>query len=535
MSGTTRTILWHYGGAVVITALAAVLRWLLDPLLGDHFPLVTLFAGVVVVARYAGRGPALLSLIGGGLAAAYFFLRPRHSFAVGRTEDRAGLALYAALGITSIGLFETLSNALRRAEDKERRLEKEVVARRATVQGLAEEGERLRTTLASIGDAVITTDAAGRITGLNPVAEALTGWTRPEATGQPLDVVFHIVNEDTRQAVQHPATRALSEGVVVGLANHTVLIARDGTERPIDDSAAPIRSEAGRVVGCVLVFRDISERRRLEQENASRLRAARLLAAIVESSDDAIVSKSLDGVIQTWNAAAERLFGYPAEHAVGRHISLVIPADRTAEEDHILATLKAGRRIEHFDTVRVRSDGRLVQVSLTISPVRDEAGRVVGASKIVRDIATGIREVTQWRRDRFTVEYPCHSPTEHRWFVMQATRFQSPGPVRVVVAHVNVTERRRAEDALRDADRRKDEFLATLAGEVGLDRAAFETALRNRVYREAHREALRHAYEEAGVTGVPLFVIGDRVLTGLQDRETLETAIEQVLSADREQ
>ena len=124
---------------------------------------------------------------------------------------------------------------------------------------------------------------------------------------------------------------------------------------------------------------DVTERKRL-------YKARSLLASIVESSDDAIVAKSLDGTIQSWNAAAERLFGYTAEQAVGRHISFIIPADRTDEEEQILASLRAGRRIDHYDTVRQRSDGRLVDVSLTISPIRDEAGGIVGASKIARDI-----------------------------------------------------------------------------------------------------------------------------------------------------
>jgi PAS domain S-box-containing protein len=265
-------------------------------------------------------------------------------------------------------------------------LRRHLAERTAAAAVIAEQGERLRTTLASIGDAVITTDIQGRITGMNPVAESLTGWGLAHATGQPLDSVFHIVNEESRQRVGNPAATALTEGIVVGLANHTLLVARDGMERPIDDSAAPIRCQDGEVVGCVLVFRDISERRALEMDNANRLRAARLLAAIVESSEDAIVSKSLDGIIQSWNAAAQRLFGYTSEEAVGRHISLIIPRDRLAEEDQIIATLKAGRRIEHYDTVRVRSDGRPVWVSLTISPIKDESGRVVGASKIARDI-----------------------------------------------------------------------------------------------------------------------------------------------------
>src|SRR5262249_543875 len=164
--------------------------------------------------------------------------------------------------------------------------------------------EVLSVTLGSIGDAVIATDIEGRITYLNNVAENLTGWSRDNALGRPLDTVFQILNESTREPVENPATRALRDGVVVGLANHTVLITKDGRECPIDDSAAPIRDEEGRVSGCVLIFRDVSEQRRSERDKASQLITSRFLAAIVESSNDAIISKSLDGVIQSWNAAA---------------------------------------------------------------------------------------------------------------------------------------------------------------------------------------------------------------------------------------
>ncbi|HEY7308565.1 MAG TPA: ATP-binding protein [Gemmataceae bacterium] len=143
-------------------------------------------------------------------------------------------------------------------------LRRHLADRLAAATVIAEQSERLRTTLASIGDAVITTDIQGRITSMNAVAESLTGWTKEEATGQPLDEVFRIVNEETRRGVENPATRALNEGVIVGLANHTVLIARQGTERPIDDSAAPIRCREGQIVGCVLVFRDVTQRRRQE-------------------------------------------------------------------------------------------------------------------------------------------------------------------------------------------------------------------------------------------------------------------------------
>ncbi|HEY7038806.1 MAG TPA: CHASE3 domain-containing protein [Methylomirabilota bacterium] len=125
------------------------------------------------------------------------------------------------------------------------------------------ERERFRTTLTSIGDAVIVTDAQGRVTLLNPVAQALTRWGQ-EAIGRPLEEVFRIVDEGTRQAVENPVTRVIRHGGVVGLANHTVLISRDASEVPIDDSGAPIRDSRGRIVGVVLVFRDVTERRRVE-------------------------------------------------------------------------------------------------------------------------------------------------------------------------------------------------------------------------------------------------------------------------------
>jgi PAS domain S-box-containing protein len=132
-------------------------------------------------------------------------------------------------------------------------------------EALHEQREWLRVTLSSIGDAVITTDTQGCVTFLNPVAQSLTGWMQEAATGMPLERVFKIVNEHTHRTVENPAIRALREGVIVGLTNHTLLIAKDGTERPVDDSAAPIRNALGEIAGVVLVFRDITERRRRER------------------------------------------------------------------------------------------------------------------------------------------------------------------------------------------------------------------------------------------------------------------------------
>jgi PAS domain S-box-containing protein len=253
-------------------------------------------------------------------------------------------------------------------------------ARLEAEEALKQQSEWLRVTLASIGDAVISTDTLGRVTFLNAVAEALTGWPSQEAKGRDLPDVFNIINEQTRRPAENPALRALREGAIVGLANHTVLIARDGTERPIDDSAAPIRDESGTISGAVLVFRDVTERRRAEEAQAR-------LAAIVEFSDDAIVSKTLEGIITSWNHGAERLFGHTALEAVGRPITLIIPPERLYEERMILERIRRGESVEHFETVRVTKSGRRIDISVTVSPLRDGQGHLIGASKIARDIS----------------------------------------------------------------------------------------------------------------------------------------------------
>ncbi len=157
------------------------------------------------------------------------------------------------------------------AEEQARRLVEEQAAARAaeaSAELIRAQREQLRVTLTSIGDAVMVTNSTGHVTMLNPVAERLTGWTGREAIGEPLERVFPIINEQTRQPAPNPVEKVLREGIVVGLANHTVLIARDGTERPIDDSAAPIRDAQGHTLGVVLVFHDVTERR--AAENALR-------------------------------------------------------------------------------------------------------------------------------------------------------------------------------------------------------------------------------------------------------------------------
>jgi PAS domain S-box-containing protein len=256
---------------------------------------------------------------------------------------------------------------------------RDITARRLAEEEAERQRQWLKTTLSSIGDAVIVTDQSGAITFTNEVAEGLTGWAQDQAQSRLLPEVFQIVNEVTRQPVPNPVEKVFETGHIVGLANHTVLIARDGSEYAIDDSAAPIRNDAGELLGVVLIFRDISERRRLEID-------ARRLAAIVASSDDAIVSKDLNGIVTSWNQAAERIFGYSAEEMVGKPIAILVPPERPDEEPAILARIRKGERIDHYETVRVRKDGTRLDVSVTISPIRDEEGHIIGASKVARDI-----------------------------------------------------------------------------------------------------------------------------------------------------
>jgi PAS domain S-box-containing protein len=302
----------------------------------------------------------------------------------------------------------------------------------------------------------------------------------------------------------------------------------------------------GLIIGLGHVARvHVSKCRDVEREVLRQLARSRRFASIVESSEDAIVSKSLDGIIQSWNSAAERLFGYRAEEAIGRHISFIIPPERQAEEDHIIANLREGQRIEHYETERLNNYGRRLQVSLTISPIKDEAGNIIGASKFVRDITArkraeaerqnfvtliesstdfigmcdlqgvpffmnraglqmiGLDDLEQARRtpvadfffpedrskvmDQFfpsvlerghgelDVRFRHFKTGEARWMAYKVVVLADDGgrPMGFATVSQDVTERKQLADDLhklaadlREADRRKNEFLATLAHEL---------------------------------------------------------------------
>jgi len=229
--------------------------------------------------------------------------------------------------------------------------------------------EKLAVTLNSIGDAVLATDAEGRVTLLNPLAERLTGWTQREASGRPVDEIFHIINQDSRQRVTIPVMETLAHGTIQGLANHTVLIARDGSECAIADSCAPIRDRSAQVVGAVLVFRDVT--REYAAQQALRDSAA-LIKTVLNTVVDGIVTlHASGGIVQTVNPAAERMFGYTAAELIGQNFSTLIPElDRDQPNgalEYSSANDKAGGIGLAREVVGRRKDGRSFPMEMAVS------------------------------------------------------------------------------------------------------------------------------------------------------------------------
>ena len=249
------------------------------------------------------------------------------------------------------------------------------IARDITVRrSLEDERNRLAAIIDSSDDAIVSKSLDGVIRSWNRGAERIFGWTAAEAIGRHITL---IIPEDRRSEEDEVLARVRRGEMVDHF--ETVRVAKDGRLLTIALTVSPVRDATGRIVGASKVARDITTPRVIEDERDR-------FAAIIESSDDAIVSKSLDGIIRSWNRGAERIFGWTAAEAIGRHITLIIPEERRAEEDNVLARIGRGEMIDHFETVRVAKDGRLLSISLTVSPVKDRTGRIVGASKIARDV-----------------------------------------------------------------------------------------------------------------------------------------------------
>jgi PAS domain S-box-containing protein len=241
---------------------------------------------------------------------------------------------------------------------------------------------RFRTTLASIGDAVIVTDPESRITFMNPTAERLTGWGQNDALQKHLTDIFNIVNEQSSRAVENPVVKAIRDGAIVGLANHTVLIARDGTEWPIDDSAAPIKDALGRIVGVVLVFHDITNRRKAQHElEISEVRYRRLFET---AHDGILILDATTAKVLDVNRFMVELLGYTREHFLGKELWEIGVFKDAESSKKAMAELQKAGRIRYEDLPLEHKDGRHIPVEFVSNVYRE--GRLSVIQCNVRDI-----------------------------------------------------------------------------------------------------------------------------------------------------
>jgi PAS domain S-box-containing protein len=389
MTQTSRTRIFNAVIAVGCVILAISLRLLLDPVFGDKFPFATMFLAVMVVSRYCGFWPAVGALSLGAVAGVRFILPPRDSFHVEGFENRAAVIVYFILGFVLASLGESMRRAHRKLETSARRAREKQIELEQAMEERQNAEMQLQVTLQSIGDAVISTDITGQVVFMNPIAQKMTGWSAVEAQGKPLVEVFRIVNETTRQPVENPAMRALQQGAIIGLANHTVLIDKSGVERPIDDSAAPIRDSHGAIIGSVLVFRDIGARKRAEaelRESESRK------AAILKASLDAIITFDAKGRITAFNPAAVTLFGYTEAEAIGRDAHKMIVSENTDTATRSSSKTVLRRRIE---APAQRKDGTSITVEFAIAPLEGEQ----------RFFTAFIRDITERKKAERIAEF----------------------------------------------------------------------------------------------------------------------------------
>jgi len=313
----------------------------------------------------------------------------------------------AALSLaTAVAVWRLMPAALRLPSVGElqqvvRELEQEVARRRSAEHEAGDIEQNLAVTLASIDAGLIATDAQGRITRMNAVAERLTGWTHAQALGQSYWDVF--VREERPEGITaRTIVEVLAEqGLGIETAHRVWAVSRSGARTLVDVKNELKRGADGAICGMLAILQDMTGVDRAEEDR-------RRLAAIVESSHDAIIGKTLDGRITSWNRGAADLFGYSADEIIGKSVQMLIPPDRRDEEMDILANIFDGKVVPPFETVRLAKDGRRVDLSVTISPIRDGSGRIVGGSKIARDIGMQRRMVAALReseaRLRFALE-----------------------------------------------------------------------------------------------------------------------------------
>jgi PAS domain S-box-containing protein len=347
----------RYGVAILASVIAIAISVALDPLLAGQ-PFQVMLAAVLISAWFGGLWPALLATALNAIVLDYFFLAPRYAFGIATLGAATRLAMFLAVSLLISSLNDRLRGAYRSAE----------AARR--------EVEDLANIVASSDDAIVGVDLAGRITSWNQGAERLFGHRENEVVGGSASLLL-----PAGHAAELPRLlEALSRGGRLGHFE-TSWITKSGRHVLVSVRLSPTLDGKGRIVGASIIARDVGSQREGEL-------AASRLAAIVASAEEAILAKTLDGTIVAWNPAAERLYGYPASEIVGRSIETIVPEDKRAELARVLERVRAGNRIDNLRTARVRKDGLRIDMTVTIAPVRDSVGNVVGASAVARVVET---------------------------------------------------------------------------------------------------------------------------------------------------
>jgi PAS domain S-box-containing protein len=239
----------------------------------------------------------------------------------------------------------------------------------------AENEARLAAIVNTSDDTIISKTLEGIITSWNAAAQLMFGYTKEEVIGKHISI---LIPEERLPEEEYIISQIASGNKVDHF--ETMRLAKNGTLIPISLTVSPLIDRDGKIIGASKIARDISERYRADEKTA-------MLASIIDTSDDTILSKSLAGIIKSWNKSAERMFGYTEEEIVGKHISVIIPPSRLQEEEYIISQIAQGNRVEHFETVRITKSGAEIPISISVSPVKDSGGKVIGASKIARDIS----------------------------------------------------------------------------------------------------------------------------------------------------
>ena len=289
---------------------------------------------------------------------------------------------------------------------------------------------RLSAIVQSSQDAIISKNLNGTITSWNPAAQKIFGYTPEEAIGQNISLIipWELINEE--QAI---ITR-IKRGERID-HYETVRKKKDGSLILVAVTVSPIKDEQDNIIGASKIARDITEQKSAEQKQA-------MLAAIVDSSDDAIVSKDLNGIITSWNQGAQKIFGYTPEETIGKHITIIIPEERLDEETMIINKIRKGESVSHIETIRKRKDGKEINISLTVSPIKDKKGKVIGASKVARDITDKVEMEKQ--RQLFTDRLQEINHYKDEFMAMASHELKTP--LTVIKANLQILEHKMQDD-----------------------------------------------------------------------------------------